>query len=200
MSHRPRILLVAGWRTARAGSWQHVWDARLGNATHLQLDNSATPVRDVWVAAITAHILAQAGPVVIAAHDLGCVAVAHLPAEVTGRVTGALLVAPADPERRGRLVDFAPVPFHRMPYRNILVASSNDPCCPIRLAGAYARAWGSEFVRLPQAGHIDLESGYGAWPLGMALLQSLLPDYGHAPTLPTPSLREIRSVPTLEIA
>lgn len=56
----------------------------------------------------------------------------------------------------------------------MVVASNNDPFCPVRLAGAYARAWGSEFVRIPSAGHINVESGHGEWPLGLALLQSLL--------------------------
>ena len=86
---------------------------------------------------------------------------------------GALLVAPADPERRAILSDFAPVPYAALPYRSIVVASSNDPFCPIRLAGAYARAWGSEFVRMQNAGHINIDSGHGEWPLGWALLQSL---------------------------
>jgi predicted alpha/beta hydrolase family esterase len=54
-----------------------------------------------------------------------------------------------------------------------LRGSSNDPFCPVRLAGAYARAWGSEFVRMQDAGHINIDSGHGEWPLGMALLQSL---------------------------
>jgi len=74
------------------------------------------------------------------------------------------------------LSDFAPAPCERLPYRSILVASSNDPFCPIRLAGAYARSWGSEFVRLQDAGHINVESGHGEWPLGLALLQSLAGD------------------------
>ena len=43
--------------------------------------------------------------------------------------------------------------------------------CAVRTAGAYARAWGSEFVRLQNAGHINIESGLGAWPLGLELLQ-----------------------------
>ena len=85
-------------------------------------------------------------------------------------------MAPADPERRAHLADFAPVPYQALPYRSILVASSNDPYCPVRLAGAYARAWGSEFVRLQNAGHINTESGHGEWPLGRALLQSLVQD------------------------
>jgi predicted alpha/beta hydrolase family esterase len=65
------------------------------------------------------------------------------------------------------------VPYAKLPYRNIVVASSNDPFCPVRLAGAYARAWGSEFVRMQNAGHINIDSGHGDWPLGLALLQSL---------------------------
>jgi predicted alpha/beta hydrolase family esterase len=89
------------------------------------------------------------------------------------QLPGAVRVAPADPERRGILADFAPVPCQPLPYRSIMVASSNDPFCPVRTAGAYARAWGSEFVRLQNAGHINIESGFGAWPLGLALLQSL---------------------------
>lgn len=110
---------------------------------------------------------------VLAAHSLGCIATTHLPPEASDRIQGALLVAPADPERRAVLSDFAPVSFQKLPYRSILVASSNDPYCPVRLAGAYARAWGSEFVRMQDAGHINIESGHGEWPLGMALLHSL---------------------------
>ena len=85
-------------------------------------------------------------------------------------------MAPADPELRAVLSDFAPVPHAALPYRSIVVASGNDPYCTIRLANAYARAWGSEFVRLQKAGHINVESGHGEWPLGFALLQSLVGD------------------------
>jgi uncharacterized protein len=97
-----------------------------------------------------------------------------LPPEVAARIQGALLVALADPERRAVLADFSPVPSQALPYRSIIVASSNDPFCPVRVAGAYARAWGSEFVRLQKAGHINVEAGFGPWPLGLVLLQSLI--------------------------
>ncbi len=102
---------------------------------------------------------------VIVAHSLGCITTAHMNPEAAARVRGALLVAPADPERRAVLSDFAPVPYAALPYRSILVASSNDPYCPIRLAGAYARAWGSEFVRLQNAGHINVDQAManGRW-------------------------------------
>jgi predicted alpha/beta hydrolase family esterase len=131
------------------------------------------------VTTITQTILKQPKPVVIVAHSLGCIATAHLPPEASEHIAAALLVAPADPERRGVLADFAPVPYQRLPYRSIIVASNTDPFCPVRTAGAYARAWGSEFVRLQDAGHINLEAGYGPWPLGQALLQSLIAEAGN---------------------
>lgn len=170
------VVIVPGWRDSGPGHWQSLWSARVPGALRVVQGDWVTPARAAWVGTLEQTVLAAPHPVVIVAHSLGCIAATHISPEAAARVSGALLVAPADPERRAVLSDFAPVPHARLPYRNILVASSNDPYCPIRLAGAYARAWGSEFVRLPQAGHINVESGHGEWPLGWALLQSLLDD------------------------
>lgn len=170
----PRIVIVPGWQGSEPGHWQSLWAERLPGAVKVQQSNWDFPSRAAWVQALTEVIQAQDGPVVLAAHSLGCMAVAHLPEAVVRQVKGALLVAPADPLRRSALADFAPVPFQPLPYRSIVVASTKDPFCPIRLAGAYARAWGSDFLRLPDAGHINVASGHGEWPLGLALLQSLL--------------------------
>ena len=167
------IIIVPGWRDSGPGHWQTLWAERLPQARRVVQDDWHTPTRSAWVARLEETVLEQPGPVVIVAHSLGCITTAHMKPEVAARVRGALLVAPADPERRAVLSDFAPVPYAALPYRSILVASSDDPYCPIRLAGAYARAWSSEFVRLQNAGHINVDSGHGEWPLGRALLQSL---------------------------
>jgi predicted alpha/beta hydrolase family esterase len=167
------IVIIPGWRDSPPGHWQSLWAEQLPGAVRVQQDDWVAPSRSAWVASITRTVMAQPQPVVIAAHSLGCIAVAHLPPEAAAHIAGALLVAPADPERRGVLADFAPVPYQRLPYPSIIVASCTDPYCPVRTAGAYARAWGSEFVRLQDAGHINLEAGFGPWPLGLALLQSL---------------------------
>jgi predicted alpha/beta hydrolase family esterase len=174
MSQTPTILIVPGWRDSGPGHWQSLWAESLPSVVRVKQDDWIQPTRDAWVRSISDTILAQPGLVVVIAHSLGCIATTHLPPEVAARIQGALLVAPADPERRAPLVDFAPVPYQALPYRSVLVASSNDPYCPVRTAGAYARAWGSEFVRLQNAGHINIESGFGEWPLGLALLQSLV--------------------------
>ena len=176
LSIQPTIVIVPGWRDSGPGHWQSRWAERLAGTVRVTQDDWITPSRAAWVASIGQTILSQSGPVVIAAHSLGCIATTHVPAEVAQRILGALLVAPADPERRGVFADFAPVPHQKLPYRSVLVASSNDPYCPVRQAGAYARAWGSEFVRVQDGGHINVESGHGEWPLGLALLQSLVGD------------------------
>ena len=179
------IIIVPGWRDSGPGHWQTLWAERLPQARRVVQDDWHTPTRSAWVARLEETVFEQPGPVVIVAHSLGCITTAYMKPEAAARVRGALLVAPADPERRAVLSDFAPVPYAALPYRSILVASSNDPYCPIRLAGAYARAWGSEFVRLQNAGHINVDSGHGEWPLGWALLQSLTEV--ELPLQPTPA-------------
>jgi len=174
------IIIVPGWRDSGPGHWQSLWAERLPNARRVVQDDWITPTRTAWVGQLEKTVLAAPNPVVIVAHS-------HMGPEAAARVCGALLVAPTDPERRAILSDFAPLPYAALPYRSIVVASSNDPFCPIRLAGAYARAWGSEFVRMQNAGHINIDSGHGEWPLGWALLQSLEGDHAvpQQPAAPT---------------
>ena len=172
-------VIVPGWRNSGAGHWQTLWASQMPHAVRVEQDDWLSPKKQPWVDRIAETILRAPGRVIVVAHSLGCIATAHLPPDIAERISGALLVAPADPERRCALTDFAPTPHELLPYPSILVASDTDPYCPVRLAGAYARAWGSEFVRLKSAGHINIASGHGHWPLGLALWQSLaqeLPD------------------------
>lgn len=172
----PRIVIVPGWKDSGPEHWQSRWQAQWPQAERVVQKDWWVPQRAAWVQALEDVVLSRPEPVVLVAHSLGCITCVHMGAQAASRVQGALLVAPADPERRGHLADFGPVPYAPLPYRSVLVASTNDPFCPIRLSGAYARAWGSDFVRLANAGHVNAESGHGEWPLGRALLQSLLED------------------------
>ncbi|HSW19852.1 MAG TPA: alpha/beta hydrolase [Ramlibacter sp.] len=180
-------VIVPGWQNSGPGHWQTLWASQLPHAVRVEQDDWFAPKKQAWVERLSETILRARGRVIVVAHSLGCITTAHLPPLVAERIAGALLVAPADPERRCVLSDFAPVPYEALPYPSILVASDTDPFCPVRLAGAYARAWGSEFVRLKAAGHINLASGHGHWPLGLALWRSLAldgdaqaPGLGHA--------------------
>ena len=190
------VLIVPGWRNSGPEHWQTLWQARLPHAMRVEQDDWLLPTRQAWVQRLSDTILAQSSPVVLVAHSLGCITVAHLPPEAAARVQAALLVAPADPERRGQLADFAPVPYLPLPYRSMVVASDNDTYCPVRLATAYARAWGSDLVKLMNAGHINVTSGHGAWPLGWGLLMGLLAESEPLSLVELPQFMPIRNKET----
>jgi hypothetical protein len=112
---------------------------------------------------------------------MGCIAVIHW-AATTGnadkRVAAALLVSPPDVEAETIPVGptgFAPCPQSPLPFKSILVASTNDPFATLERTKTFAVAWGSELVTLESAGHINASSGHGPWPEGERLLDKLMP-------------------------
>ncbi|MGE0025075.1 MAG: RBBP9/YdeN family alpha/beta hydrolase, partial [Hyphomicrobium sp.] len=86
------------------------------------------------------------------------------------RVQGALLVAPADPDKFGVA---GALPEGPLGFPATLVASANDPWLSVDKAFALALRWGADFVDLGAAGHINAESGFGPWPFGLSLLRQL---------------------------
>ena len=76
-----RIVIVPGWRDSGPGHWQSLWQERIPGAARVQQDDWASPRREAWVSTLARLVLESPGPVVIAAHSLGCIATAHLPAE-----------------------------------------------------------------------------------------------------------------------
>ena len=95
-----------------------------------------------------------------------------------GEVVAALLVAPPDLNRPGAAPDmvasFLPVPRNRLPFRSLVVASTNDPYGSIGVARGLAEAWGSEFVDVGGLGHINADSNLRDWPQGQSLLRKLM--------------------------
>lgn len=99
-----------------------------------------------------------------------------------------MLVAPADVNREGPagrlLVGFSPMPRQRLPFPSLVVASRDDPYVALDRAAAFARSWGSDFVDLGRAGHINVDSGHGAWRRGRILLKRLVQRVQAATSLP----------------
>ena len=60
-----------------------------------------------------------------------------------------------------------------LPFPSIVVASNDDIYVTEETARSYATAWGSRFVLLRGAGHINSDSGLGLWKEGLQLLDSL---------------------------
>jgi len=168
------VLLLPGWQNSGPDHWQSRWEALHGYRRVDQHD-WMTPKRGDWIARLEDVILGCDGPVVLVAHSLGCILTAAW-AQVsrsTARVQGALLVAPGDAERdalRDVLPSWAPIVRQRLPFPSVLVGSRNDPYGALARVQGLASDWGSRWVDLGEAGHINAESGLGDWPAGHALL------------------------------
>lgn len=178
--HAVHYLILPGWQGSPAEHWQSHWQHSLPDASRVEQRDWQTPQRADWVATLERHIEAAPGRLILIAHSLGCVTLAHWAAQAApallAKVQGALLVAPADVERRGcpaELQNFAPIPTQLLPFPSLLVGSDNDPAAtPVR-ALQLARQWGAEPVLLPGAGHINVKSGHCRWEQGFAHLYRL---------------------------
>ena len=173
----PRILLLPGWQNSGPGHWQSLWEDQFGDLRVEQHD-WMLPLRGDWISRLEDVVQQQNGPVLLAAHSLGCLLTAWWAAHSrhTDRVAGALLVAPPEIERadlRQQIPGWAPPVRQRLPFRSIVVASSDDPYGRLEYASRLAADWGAAFYSVGPRGHLNADSGLGDWPEGHALLQSL---------------------------
>ncbi len=87
-----------------------------------------------------------------------------------------MLVAPSDleaPIYTFSTEGFSPMPKEKVHFKTIVVASSNDQWVSFDRAKYFATNWGSEFINLGEAGHINAVSGHGAWAKGLEILKRL---------------------------
>lgn len=172
---RFRVLVAPGLHGSRAAHWQSRWERLYPDFQRIEQDHWDQPVLPVWSARVD-HIRAAASaaadprPVLIVAHSFGALATVHSLSRNAANVAGALLVAPADPEKFGvaGLLPQAP-----LAVPTIMIASSNDPWMAANRAASWAERWGSDFVNAGALGHINAESGLGDWLYGQRQLQNL---------------------------
>lgn len=172
-----QVLILPGWANSGPEHWQSLWEREHPEYRRVEQRDWDEPVLAEWEANLEAAVTAATSPVVLVAHSLGCVLAAQWAPRAAGRVRGALLVAPPDadhPEWPDAITGFAPMPMRRLPFPSVLVASTDDPYAAIARSRAFAAAWGSRFVVLDGAGHINSVAGYGPWPEGERLLAELL--------------------------
>lgn len=172
-----RVLLLPGWRNSDDDHWQTRWERRFGY-TRVEQDDWWWPRRGDWLARLNDVVLRCDGPIVLAAHSLGC----HLAAawaarsQYAQRVVGALLVAPPDTEREDtppQLHSWRPMARDPLPFRAVAVVSHDDPYCTFERAVDLAGAWAAGLVVAGRCGHLNAESGLGDWQQGQELLRAL---------------------------
>lgn len=166
------ILIIPGWSGSGPDHWQSRWVAKLSTARVVEQEDWYKPSRHLWSERIVQAVRASTRPVVLVAHSAGVSAVAHAAEHLhPGDVAGAFLVAPASERAKGAIpgmaADFIPHRREALPFRSVLIASTNDPYCTPEEAKELAQVWGSEFVDAGESGHINAESGHGPWPDGL---------------------------------
>jgi uncharacterized protein len=177
----PLVLTVPGLFGSGPNHWQSIWERERRDCRRVELGMWENPHRNTWVNQLNLAIERADRPVVLAAHSLGCLAVAWWARYEQPRsadpVIGALLVAPPEVEQSPidpRLANFAPFPEEPLPFPTIFVASRNDPFMAFQRSVRLARDWGSWLVDAGHAGHLNAESGLGDWSFGQTLLGSLM--------------------------
>ena len=176
----PLILTVPGLDNSGPRHWQSIWERELDDCARVELGSWDRPNRNAWVNTLN-HAIASAGrPVVLVAHSLGCLAVAHWAAmerpAYGDPVVGALLVAPPEVDvapADERLSSFAPAPILPLPFPSIVAASRDDPYIQAHRARRLALFWGSQFADAGAVAHINAESEIGRWDFGLFLLSRL---------------------------
>ncbi len=177
-----RVLLLPGWLDSGPGHWQTLWEQASGWQRVVQ-DDWQWPRRGDWMARLEEALLADDRPAVLVAHSLGCHLVAAWAAhsQHTGRVRGALLVAPPDTERADmppQLFNWRPMRLQPLPFVARLVYSTDDPFCSTDRATAMAAAWGAPAQAIGARGHINADSGLGDWADAQTWVRALAQDGG----------------------
>ncbi len=99
-------------------------------------------------------------------------------------VERVLLVAPPDVDfirASGRVAAFPtgkpfPIPSHLRPREAVLACSESDPYCPGGAHRHWDESWHLKPVIFPsEAGHINLDSGFGPWPFALDWALAALP-------------------------
>jgi len=174
-----RVLLLPGWLDSGPAHWQSRWEQLYG-WRRVEQSDWVWPKRGDWMARLEEVLLESEEPAVLAAHSLGCLLVAAWAAhsQHTGRVRGALLVAPPDVEREDmppNLHPWRPILRQSLPFPATAVTSNDDPFSAPERSALLLREWGAQQVGIGAVGHINGESGLGDWPAGLALLRALTP-------------------------
>lgn len=170
------VLILPGIGNSGPQHWQTLWEKANPDFVRVQQRDWDNPVCAEWVATLEAAVK-KAGPrVVLVAHSLGCLTVAHWASGLHSPAAAALLVAVPDPNRPScptGISGYSLTPMQPLPFRSTVVVSTNDPIGSAEHAERLAQAWGSRVVNIGDRGHINADSGLGTWPEGFELLEQL---------------------------
>lgn len=176
MTFQSTVLIIPGLGNSGEDHWQSRWERELGFKRVDQKDWN-TPVCKDWIETIDRTIkMLNSENIILVGHSLACSTIGYWSKKYNRKIKGALLVGPSDTEADtypAGTTGFSPMPLHTLPFKSIVVASTNDFYVSLERATFFADTWGSELIRIGEAGHINVAAGYGKWDYGLELLKQL---------------------------
>jgi predicted alpha/beta hydrolase family esterase len=167
-------LIVPGLGNSGPEHWQSYFQNAADHFYRIEQVEWDAPNCEDWIKTMDEKVLEfDLSTVVLIAHSLGCATIVHWAERYQRKIKGALLVAPSDPEASKYTfpaTGYTPIPLERINFKTIVVASTDDIWVNIDRANYFAACWGSEFINLGNAGHINVASGYTNWEEGLQLL------------------------------
>ncbi|MBL0152983.1 MAG: alpha/beta hydrolase [Chitinophagaceae bacterium] len=172
-----QYFIIPGLGNSGPDHWQSYFESSGSNFIRVNQQEWDAPSCEDWINTLE-NTLSQydLSNAVLIGHSLGCMTIVHWATRFKKKIKGALLVAPSDPEAdvyTFPATGFAPVPLNVLSFDSIVVASANDVWVTIERAEYFAESWGSEFINIGDAGHINVASGHTQWSEGLKLLDLL---------------------------
>ena len=169
--------IIPGLGGSPSNHWQTYFEMTQKNFQRIIQKDWDLPNIEEWIEKIDTEI-SEYDPetLVLVAHSLGCLTVAEWAKRYKRKIKGALLVAPPDAEvlhqKLGKKL-FKEIPIDKIEFNTILVASTTDQYSSLEKSKLYAEKWGSVFINIGDAGHINHLSGFGKWDQGLKILRMI---------------------------
>jgi predicted alpha/beta hydrolase family esterase len=177
MEFHSTILVLAGLGNSGEDHWQSHLERKFPDFHRIRQKEWNLPVCKEWIHTLDLEVMKYSPEnVILVAHSLACATICFWAAKYKRKIKGALLVGPSDTEADSYppgTTGFTPVPLNKLPFRTIVVMSTNDPYVSTARALLFAEKWNSELVNIGKAGHINVASGYGEWEECLSLLKGL---------------------------
>jgi predicted alpha/beta hydrolase family esterase len=157
--------------------WQTLWERSHPSMRRFTPPDWDRPQLSEWSDALQDAVDAAEHPIVLVAHSLSCLLVAHWAVKSTSALAGAFLVAVPDPNAPAFpsvANSFRAVPGCALPFPSLIVASTDDPYGSAEYVQSRAQQWKSRLINIGASGHINASSNLGEWPQGKSLLNSFV--------------------------
>ncbi|WP_413733511.1 RBBP9/YdeN family alpha/beta hydrolase [Sodalis sp. RH21] len=176
-----RTVLVPGINDSGPEHWQSCWQQRCPDWRRIAQRDWQQPDLDGWLAAIRRALGDRAPPALLVGHSFGALSSWCYARRFPGQIAGVVLVAPAEPVRFEIEDRILAVPLG---VPGLMFASHNDPLLTFERAQYWAAAWEVELVDVGEAGHINAQAGFGAWPHGLECVERFTRSLEIAPDTP----------------